>query len=215
MKSTRIVSLLALAVGVIGFVIVLTTGHRRAEAGLLPAADPNADFPPRIGDLAELRAAEVQRAPVVAGLVSSRELDARRDESPEVLDEDPAESPKVVTLAELQEFREYVTSTLSEIRKQKAADELRRLEKRSANLDATVSTLEDSLELTPHQSDKLRSLLLSGFDREAEYLRLWEEGADEEILGELKASDHEVNVTELSGFLTAEQLAAYLAHGDE
>lgn len=212
MKSTKIVSLLALAIGAVGFVTVLTVGHRRAEAGLNAKAGSDADPPPGIGNLTELRPAEVQRAPVMAGLVPSGEVDARGEESPEASGggaEGPAESPRVATLAELQEFREYVAGSLLELRKQRAADELRALEERVARLDETVTRLEDSLELTPHQSDKLRSVLLSQFDREAEYVRLREEGADEEILGELKASDRVAQSSELASFLTPEQLATY------
>ena len=74
-----------------------------------------------------------------------------------------------------------------------------------------MPALEDWLELTPQQSDKMRTVLLSRLDRETEYLRLWEKGADKEILDELKVSDQDALHEELSGILTARQLRTYLS----
>ena len=99
------------------------------------------------------------------------------------------------------------------MRTQEAASQLRALEEQAARLDETMPTLEEWLALTPHQADKMRSVLLSRLDRETEYLRLWEQGADEEILSELKVSDHEAHLEELAGFLTAAQLETYLSRG--
>lgn len=207
MKSPHIVSLLALVVSAVGVAAVLM-----GPSNFWSRHDVSADLPTRPGGLAdelndrltipELRPAYLQRAAVADGLVSGG-----GEDSP------PEESPKAATLAELQDFREYAASALSEIRHQEATDKLRTLEERAARLDETMTALEDWLELTPHQSDKMRSLLLSRFDREAEYLRLWEEGADEEIRGELKVNDREAQVSELSGFLTAGQLETYLSRG--
>ena len=121
------------------------------------------------------------------------------------------EPPRAATLAELQEFRVYVDTTLSEIRKEQATDKLRDIEKRGARMDDVILELDDLLTLSSRQSERMRSALLSRLDLEAEYLRKWERGMDEGILGELMASDRAAHVAELSEFLTGEQLHTYLS----
>ncbi len=211
MKSRQIIPLLVLIVSAIGIAAVLmspsTFWARQVDQGFPAAAGPPAALPAPALDLAEVRLAHAQRAPEADGLVSSAELDDSGGARGGL-----GEPPKVATLAELQEFREYVAGTISEIRKEEAADQFRTLEGQAARLDETMPTLENWLELTPHQSDKMRTVLLSRLDRETEYLRLWEKGADQEILDELRVSDREALRAELSGFLTAHQLRTYLSH---
>lgn len=210
MKSRQIIPLLFLVVGAIGIAAVLmspsTFWARQVDQGFPAAAGPPAALPAPALHLAEVRLAHARRAPAPDGSVSSAEVDdsgAARG--------GPGEPPQVATLAELQEFREYVAGTLSDIRTQEAAGQFRSLEERAAKLDETMSTLEDWLELTPHQSDRMRTVLLSRIDRETEYLRLWEKAADQEILDELRVSDREALREELSGFLTAHQLHTYMS----
>ncbi len=211
MKSRQIIPLLFLVVGAIGIAAVLmspsTFWARQVGQEFPAAAGPPAALPAPVADLAEVWLAHAQRAPATNGSVSSAEVDdsgAARG--------GPGEPQKVATLAELQEFREYVAGTLSDIRTQEAAGQFRSLEERAAKLDETMPTLENWLELTPLQSDRMRTVLLSRLDREREYLRLWEKGADQEILDELRVSDREALRAELSGFLTAHQLRTYLSH---
>ena len=200
--------LVLVAVSAIGVAAVLmdpSTSEARHQA--------SADLPARMGGLAEEnrgltdrlgapgnRPSDQVRVAVADGLVSRGEADARA-----------AESPKPATLTELRDFREYVDNTISELRKQEAATKIAALEALAASLDQTMPATEAWLKLSAHQSDKMRSVLLARFDSEAEYLRLWADGADEEILGELRKSDREARLSELTGLLTVEQLETYLA----
>jgi hypothetical protein len=209
MRRSQSVLLLALVAGsAIGVAAVLmdpSTSEARHQA--------SADLPARVGALTgenrelaywlgapENRPSDQGRVAVADGAASRGESDTRA-----------AESPKPATLTELRDFREYVDSTISELRKQEAATKITALEAQAASLDETMPTTEAWLKLTPHQSDKMRSVLLTRLDREAEYLRLWADGADEEILGELRKGDREARLSELTGLLTAEQLREYLA----
>ena len=210
MKSRQIIPLLILIVSAIGIGAVLmspsTFWARQVDQGFPAAAGPVAELPAPVADLAEVRLAHAQRASIADGLVSSAEPDDSGGARGGLGD-----PPQVATLEELQEFREYVAGTLSDLRKEEATDQFRTLEEQAARLDETMPTLENCLELTPHQSDKMRTVLLSRLDRETEYLRLWEKGADQEILDELKVSDQDALHEELSGILTARQLRTYLS----
>lgn len=210
MKSPQIFSLIALVATAVGVLAVFMDPPTAAARHVVSAdrltrvdglADESREVDLRLS-ISELRPSHRQRAAVVDGVDAGEGVDARQ-----------AGSPQAATLAELQEFREYVASTISEMRTQEAASQLRALEEQAARLDETMPTLEEWLALTPHQADKMRSVLLSRLDRETEYLRLWEQGADEEILSELKVSDREAHLEELAGFLTAAQLEAYLSRG--
>ena len=218
MKSLRIVPLLALAVSVVGFAIAVmnpwTFGSRGAAAGLSAAPPPSARSEDLTEESREANARLTSPGPLPADARRSPVTSEGEDsEASEGTFAEPGEPPKAATLEELLEFREYVRTTLSEIRKEEAADKLRELKQQVAKLDETMPALEDWLELTPQQSDKMRSVLLTQWDREAEYLRLWEQGADEEILGELKVSDQKAHSNELAGFLTEEQVQTYLRGG--
>ena len=60
----------------------------------------------------------------------------------------------------------------------------------------------------------MRSALVSRYEREADILRRWQEGADPEVLGVMKQNDREVHRGELAQILTPGQLESYLArHG--
>jgi hypothetical protein len=174
----------------------ITTADLNAQAG-----DPIIEARERGGQLASLELLPEGRSAVSGEQAATLE---RPEESREAAD---SEAPP--TLEELQEFREYIASTLVELREDEAADGLRVVEREAARLDDTVHALEARLGLSPVQSDRLRSLILARLDREAEYLRLWEKGADELILEELKTSDRKAHLTQLASILTPEQLASY------
>lgn len=223
MKSLQLASLVALTASAVGAALVLSDSSvfgTRPVAGAefdRPDAEPTEHISAEL--IHEVGAAGVdrQRRPGFAehdsvsqpGRSESGDGTAPSDAMPG----GPQVPRKAPTLAEIQEFREYVDGTISEMREEQAADDLRRLRTRIEKLDETMPALEVVLDLTAAQSDKLRTALLTGFDREAEYLRLWAKGADEQILAELKTSDRAALVRELSSFLSAEQLALYHARG--
>lgn len=107
---------------------------------------------------------------------------------------------------EPEEFKGQIAGALIEIRRQEAFDKVREYqEKREDRLEEDIEKMADWLELGPHQVEGVRGALLAQYDREQEQRRLWEEGADEEVLGELKRTDGEAFDADLRGILTDEQ----------
>lgn len=218
--NSRIVALLALIASLIGAVTVLVNrpvpGPLEVAAGSPPAAAPAAD------GLRERSEPLADPGSEARDSSNGRRIAVTEEEAPEngadrgVLEASDApagaiEAPKAATLAELQEFRAYVDSTLTEIRRDRAAVELRKIERRKARLDETVKGLVELLELTSTQSEQLRSSLLLRLDRETEYVRLEESGADKEILAELQAKDWKTHLEEVAAFLSTEQVKTYVS----
>lgn len=80
---------------------------------------------------------------------------------------------------------------------------------RVARLDEDMAYLGEKLGLAGDQSERLRSALLAQYEREAEQLRLWQEGTSTELVEELKESDGELFDEELQGVLTEEQRSTF------
>ena len=190
MRRPRFVWILALAIGTAGLVGLLTTPLLTARSPRRPfAAAPRASVdgratPPETDfDGSELRPSERRSALPAAG--ASREAVSSAEGT--LADVDP--SAQAATYEELLEFRAYVDATLAEMRSEEAAERFQRLQRRAGRLDDTMRELEARLSLTPAQSDELRTAILAQLDRETEYVRQWEQGADEEILSELRSRD--------------------------
>ena len=240
MKSPLIVALLALAVSAVGFTTVFmnapgprstpSKGSRGAAPEPAATLGPGPDLLARIGELAqenrelrdrltslELRPAPEQRAPVTGAFVSREEFDAFRDEllaslgGSRRLVEASHEKPPPM---ELEDFREHVAGVLYDIRKQEAVAKFRSLDERTAELDEDMPRFEEWLELTRDQSDRMRSVLLAQYEREADIIRRWEEGEDPEVLGAMKRNDREVHREELAEVLTPEQFETYTSRMD-
>jgi hypothetical protein len=206
-KNPRIVALSALLLGAVGIVLMSSwySGSRVSELPLVAGPEGESDDPSELSAGILPGRGHGPSAP-------RRELMDTTAARPSQAVPDGSGAPEgAATLAELREFREYVDTTLSEIRQEQAAGKLRDIEKRVALLDDVILELDEQLDLNRRQSERLRSALLSRLDLEAEYLRKWECGMDEEILAELMASDRAAHFVELSEFLTGEQLKAYLS----
>lgn len=85
------------------------------------------------------------------------------------------------------------------------------LERRAEQLDRRVAKYEASLGLTSSQSSSLRTALENQQAREAELIRMWNEGATG--LGQVKADNRQAFSDELGGFLNDEQRASVLGRG--
>ncbi len=228
MKGPLIVSVLALVVSVVAFAGSRTSApdEPRGEAAVVPEAEPDAELVARLDALAEenrrlrdrlamleRRPAPVQRAPVTDGLASLDDVDALREEVREALasrGEVPVGSPELKT---------KIVDALTEIRKEEAVEKVRASqEHRTERLEEDVARIEEWLDLTPAQSNDMRTALLAQYDREAEVWRLWSEGVEDEVLGERKRSDGEAFRDDLGRFLTPEQLDTFwnrVAGGDK
>jgi len=228
MKTPLVLSLLAIVIATATFVSSLVGGgsEGRRDAVELPAAsgpDLGAALDLRVEELAEenralrerlalleLRPepAPAMRTPVTDGLVPRDEFEAFRDEVREALAlKSPSGLKGPVGAAGL---KEEVVQALGEVRKAEAAEKVAKWrEGRVDRLDETMPKLEASLGLTSAQSAQMRSALLAQYDREAELTRRWQAGEDPEALGEIKGTDRETHLAELSGILTPEQLESY------
>lgn len=145
--------------------------------------------------------------------VTQEEFDAFRDEVREALAGGKALAAELTTGPE--GFRDQVAESLTEILRDEAADKVRTWqEERLERLDETMPKVETWLELTPSQSDQMRSALLAQYDREAELTRRWEAGEDPVVLGELKLSDREAHLAQLELFLAPAQFESYSVSGD-
>ena len=156
----------------------------------------------------ELRPLPTPRAPVTDEFLPREEFDAFRDEVADALASGGAlarSTPKETAL-----FKEQVASTLSEIRLEETQAAIqKKLDGRVAELDRTMQRLGSWLELTPHQSEAVRSELLARYERDADLMRRWKAGDDEQVLGEQKRIDHQTHLDELSQILSPQQLETY------
>ena len=80
---------------------------------------------------------------------------------------------------------------------------------RQERLDEDLEFLGEKLGLVADQSERLRSVILAQYEREAEQLRLWQAGSSDEVVGELKQQDGELFDEELTGVLTDEQRSTF------
>lgn len=143
-----------------------------------------------------------------ADAVTRAEFDALRDEVRGLLDRPAPLASSADT--EDDAFKEQVATTLSQIRKDEAVAKVRaNHEKRVERIDETMPKIDRWLELTPQQSSEMRSALLAQYERDAELARRWEEGEDDEVLGEIKRTDREAHIADVSAFLTPAQLETY------
>lgn len=229
MKSPLVVSLIALVLSAVAVAAMLgrspSSGPREEAPVLSGASAAEAELLARLDELTaenralrdrfemlELRAAPEPRTPVTDGFATREELEALREELRDALA--GGGLPAGAIPGESGEFKEQVAGALSAIRKDEAVGKARaRQEDRLASLEDTMPKIEQWLELSPHQSEEMRSALLAQYDRETDLIRRWEAGEDPEILGEQKRSDREALRGDLAVFLSPEQLETFLNRG--
>lgn len=175
---------------------------RDLGARLAELAAENRDLRERVAAL-ELRPAVVPRAPIEAFVpletftafeAEVRAALARRDVLPEAAPE----------------LKERVADVLIDLRRQEAQEKVRRYqEARAARLDQDLEKLAGWLELNAHQATEMRAVLERQYTREDEVRRLWEEGVEDEVLGERKRADGELFWAEAAEVLTPDQLATF------
>ncbi len=227
MKHMPIVAWLALAVSALALAAVLA-GGRRSGAGAAsvaptPPAPADRALTARLDALSgevrelherlallELRPASVPRAPATVEFASVEELESLRRELRDAIAGSGAGQPAAPS--DPAALKEQVATTLSEIRKSEAVTAARAsLEKRVAGLDDTMREIEPWLALTPGQSSGVRAALQAQYEREAELVRLWQEGGDPALIAERKRGDHELLRNDLSLYLDAQQLETFWA----
>jgi hypothetical protein len=214
---TLVVSALVGGAAAVAVVVAVPTTPAPAAAAVEPGAPatlaPDAELLAQVERLAfennalrervhELELRSEARTPA-EGVVTRHELDALREEVRGWL-------AGLDVQGEPSEFKEQVAETLSAIRKEEKFEAVRKgQEKRLDRLDDDVAKIEEWLELSPFQTGEMRTALLAQYDREDELRRQWEEGVEDEVLGEQKAADRLSFRTEVEAFLSVEQAETF------
>ncbi|MEO0650952.1 MAG: hypothetical protein AAFZ65_09765 [Planctomycetota bacterium] len=107
-------------------------------------------------------------------------------------------------------FRELVRKTLDDVRLEEQVKGVQRYQEgRLDRLDQDVAGLTVGLSLSAVQSDELRRALLVQYEREEDLRRRWEEGVDDEVLGEEKDAMYAEFQADLESFLEPEQVTGF------
>jgi hypothetical protein len=110
-----------------------------------------------------------------------------------------------------QAFEEQVASAIQTLQKEERVAAFTKYQgDRTERLDQDLQYLGEKLGLVGDQSERLRSVILAQYEREAEQLRLYREGSSPEVIGELKRADGARFHEELGGVLTEEQRSSFL-----
>ncbi len=229
MKNPILLSLVALIVSVVALAALLfrvpvgelealpvaLPGAGQSQAELLARLDALSEETRRLRNqlaLLESSPSPEARTPVLDGFVSQEEFEAFRDEMRAAF----AERSEFVVppSGQSDEFEAQVADTLSKIRLTESVEAARsKLSKLAGEVDATMPKITSWLELTPSQSESMRTALLDLYDREADLVRRWEAGEDPELLGETKRIDRETHRAQVAAFLTPQQLETYTSRG--
>ena len=224
MKNPLLLSCAALVLGLIaltGVIINSGTPLGQDSKSVAPTPGDTHHLQQRISELAdetralrnriamlESRPAVAQRTPVASASISSEEFDALKEEIQAEL-----ETLSLSSTGE-QALEEKIAVVLDQARNEEKAEKANsKRAKGEDRLERNVEKMTTWLGLTNNQADSLRSTMMLQKDREEEILRLWEEGADADVLGEMKAADGQAFQDELAGILSAEQLETYLGAG--
>jgi hypothetical protein len=237
MKIPLVVSIVALAVGVLALTVQLVGSSRsgRRESHSAVAAAPSAvvELESRLEALAaenrallervtllEMRPDPEQRVPAVEDFASRDELAALRDEL--LAARSSSEGGFAATSvapggAPPQEFAEQVSQAMEEIRVEEARESARRkTESRAERLRERLPQIGEKLYLTPGQEDALESALLAHYERQSSYAVMWATGEveDKSDFGPIIANDNQMFADELASFLTPQQLEDYESLND-
>lgn len=214
---------LALVTGSIALTVALANRPADAEGSASSApATPTSNLNQRLEQLEaenralrdrlaalELRPVGVAREPVEDDRPTAADLEALREELLEAID------PSATATPEQADKANWWSAGKSADRPESAVEQAvtkfeSRIERRRDELEATMPKLDELLDLTPDQSERMRNVLLTNYEREAEILRLWEEGVADEVLGEQKSNDRAAFQADLNGVLSVEQVELYL-----
>ena len=83
------------------------------------------------------------------------------------------------------------------------------MEKQAGMLEDRLARLSSDLGLDNIQVNQLRTAFNESLDQNQELMRLWQEGADPQLLGETKQSNALAHRAALESILTPEQLETY------
>ncbi|MEM6672883.1 MAG: hypothetical protein AAF726_08555 [Planctomycetota bacterium] len=108
------------------------------------------------------------------------------------------------------ELDESIEAVVIDLQKRQAVERFEQgLEKERGTVDDRVAKYGDWLNLDAGQRDRMREILVDRGERDAEIVRLWAQGTDDETLGQMKV-DNEVQIqSQIESILGPDQLDRY------
>ena len=205
---------LAVLVAVAGSVLALVTGGDRAPRG---AEAPEAPAP-RAADVASTEALTPDPVRLASPETAPEDEEARTSVRPEDAETKEGKGSAAAskdddarpTEAEMAEFHAYVAEALDEVRSTEARKRRRVVEGHRDMLEDLLPRFTEDLDLDAATADLLRDALRADLDRESEYVWLYESGAEDDELAELRKTDREATESRLREFLEPRQLPAVL-----
>jgi hypothetical protein len=115
-----------------------------------------------------------------------------------------------LALADEPELREEVAVALKTIRKDEAVTSaLKKNENEAARLEERVTRMSDWLTLDEYQAGELRTLMSTKDEQDRQLIRRWEDGVDDEVLGETKRANTLALHDELERVLSPDQFETF------
>jgi hypothetical protein len=156
-------------------------------------------FAERLREL-ELRRPEPSLREPVLDAVSAADFVALQQEVRALL------HPERAATSPAPELKTQVAAALKDVQKEQAVARVRTAtEQRSAKLEERLATWTESLQLDPGQAANLRTVLATKDARDRELITLWQNGADDRVLGETKQAYGQEFETAVASILTPTQ----------
>lgn len=112
--------------------------------------------------------------------------------------------------AEGADLKSQVADAVKSLRKEEAVESVRRSQQKQAGrLEDRLARLSADLGLDSYQVNQMRSIFTTQIERNKELTRMWEEGTDQQVLGDTKRSYAEEHRAALESILTPQQLETY------
>jgi hypothetical protein len=110
------------------------------------------------------------------------------------------------------ELKSQVAAALQDIRKEEQVAKVRKnLDREAADIDQRVAKVSEWLELDTYQEDQVRVILADKARRDRELVQMWEDGVDDEVLGEAKRTNARELLASFQRILTPGQYETFEA----
>jgi len=110
------------------------------------------------------------------------------------------------------ELKNQVADALQTLRKEEQVAKVKKtLDKEAANIEQRVTKMSEWLELDTYQQDDVRVILADKERRDRELVQMWEDGVDDEVLGETKRTNGQELFASLQRVLTPQQYETFTA----
>jgi hypothetical protein len=110
------------------------------------------------------------------------------------------------------ELKSQVATVLQDIRKEEQVAKVRKnLDREAADIDQRVAKVSEWLELDTYQEDQVRVILADKQRRDRELVQMWEDGVDDEVMGEAKRTNAEELLASFQRILTPGQYETFAA----